>query len=499
MPASTRILRADNGEDISLGELVLSQERPLVWSVNDRQRLVPAQLTNAFPSGIKPVFKLRLASGRSVDATGNHKFLTIDGWSRLDELEAGSFVAVPRVLPPPQSLADRWSDDELALLAHLIGDGSIGPGFKYTTADDANKRLVHDLARRLFGIEAQAKKVGNTWNVWFPSPYRLTHAVHHPMRNWLEPHGLWLSRAWTKFVPTPIFGLPEKQVALFLHHLWATDGSITVNRNIRGEFVTTYYATTSERLALDVQRLLLRLGVRSTIGRSRKQRVGRPEEGVQYYRQCYSVRIQGAASQARFLRAVGCHGERGERIPGALAILDAIHENPNVDLVPWPVAKRIKEAAARTGVSHRDIAVALGETYCGSYLLGSESRPRRFSRTRLEAIAAVVGSSELLDIATSDLYWDEIAEITPLGLQPTFDATVAGTHNFVADGVIAHNSLEQDADVVIFLYRDEVYNRETPDRGTAEVIVAKHRNGPIGVTHLAFLDHYTRFANMARV
>jgi replicative DNA helicase len=59
-------------------------------------------------------------------------------------------------------------------------------------------------------------------------------------------------------------------------------------------------------------------------------------------------------------------------------------------------------------------------------------------------------------------------------------------------------SLEQDADVVIFLYRDEVYNRDTPDRGTAEVIVAKHRNGPIGVTHLAFLDHYTRFANMAR-
>ena len=47
--------------------------------------------------------------------------------------------------------------------------------------------------------------------------------------------------------------------------------------------------------------------------------------------------------------------------------------------------------------------------------------------------------------------------------------------------------------------RDEVYNRDTADRGTAEVIVAKHRNGPIGVTHLAFLDHYTSFANMARV
>jgi len=59
-------------------------------------------------------------------------------------------------------------------------------------------------------------------------------------------------------------------------------------------------------------------------------------------------------------------------------------------------------------------------------------------------------------------------------------------------------SIEQDADVVLFLYRDEVYNPETPDVGTAEVIVAKHRNGPTGTVRLAFLAHYTRFANMAR-
>jgi replicative DNA helicase len=60
-------------------------------------------------------------------------------------------------------------------------------------------------------------------------------------------------------------------------------------------------------------------------------------------------------------------------------------------------------------------------------------------------------------------------------------------------------SLEQDADVVMFLYRDEVYNQESPDKGTAEVIVAKHRNGPVGTTQLAFIDRYTRFANMAKV
>lgn len=60
-------------------------------------------------------------------------------------------------------------------------------------------------------------------------------------------------------------------------------------------------------------------------------------------------------------------------------------------------------------------------------------------------------------------------------------------------------SLEQDADVVLFLYRDEIYNPDSSDRGVAEIIVSKHRNGPTGMTQLAFLDHFTRFANMAKV
>jgi replicative DNA helicase len=60
-------------------------------------------------------------------------------------------------------------------------------------------------------------------------------------------------------------------------------------------------------------------------------------------------------------------------------------------------------------------------------------------------------------------------------------------------------SLEQDADVVLFIYRDEVYNKDSPDKGSAEVIIAKHRNGPTGTVQLAFLDHFTRFANMARM
>ena len=56
-------------------------------------------------------------------------------------------------------------------------------------------------------------------------------------------------------------------------------------------------------------------------------------------------------------------------------------------------------------------------------------------------------------------------------------------------------AIEQDADIIIFIYRDEVYNPESPDKGTAEIIIAKQRNGPIGTCRLTFLGKYTRFEN----
>jgi replicative DNA helicase len=494
MPASTKLRRADTGEEISLGELVLTQIQPMVWSLDSHQRMVPAKLTKAFPSGIKECFRLRLASGRSVEASANHPFLTIAGWKRLDELDKDNFVATPRRLPSPTTLNDTWTNDRLALLAHMLGDGSMGPSFKYATADPENRDLVCALAKSLFDIDATYTLAGRTFQVWFPSPYRLTHGVRHPMSNWADPLGLFGSRSWNKFVPSSIFGCSADQIAHFLHHLWATDGSITIGRNGKGDVLRTYYASTSEQLALDVQQLLLRLGIRSTIGSAKKQRT----TGVGEYRPGFSVRVQGTVDQTNFLSKVGCFGARGAVIPEALAVAAKQVPNPNVDLVPWGVADAVCDALRSSGITHRALAEALGEDYCGSYLLGNEARPRRFSRGRLRRIGETVKSPHLIDVATSDVFWDRIVSIESTGMQPTFDATVEGTHNFIADGVVAHNSLEQDADVVMFLYRDEIYNPESPDRGTAEIIVAKHRSGPVGTSRLAFLDHYTKFANMAK-
>ncbi len=116
LTADTRILRADTGAEVTLGELVSSGERDVaVWSLDERLRLIPRTMTHAFPSGVKEVFKVRLRSGREVQATANHPFLTYDGWHPLRDLAIGARVAVPRHTPGPIDLRSMPESDVIAL------------------------------------------------------------------------------------------------------------------------------------------------------------------------------------------------------------------------------------------------------------------------------------------------------------------------------------------------------------------------------------------------
>jgi replicative DNA helicase len=109
-----------------------------------------------------------------------------------------------------------------------------------------------------------------------------------------------------------------------------------------------------------------------------------------------------------------------------------------------------------------------------------------------------VSSENLRRLAASDVYWDEVASIEPDGVVEVFDLTVPGPHNFVAGDIIVHNSIEQDADLVGFVFREEVYNRDREDlKGLAELILAKQRNGPVGTVNLVFLHAQTKFENRA--
>lgn len=417
LTAETRLLRADDNTEVTLGDLVASGERDVrVWSLDEDMRLVPATLTHAFPSGTKEAFRLRLASGRQVTATGNHPFRTVEGWARLDELTVGSRLAVPRRLGTPENISAPT------------------------------------------GTPSEEGSEGTNGQSWI-------------LEDRLDP---------------ALFGFADDALASALATVFGRIGSLTVG-TLRGRPLVRLTASSSRRRVLeDLQLALLRFGVQS-----RLCPVG--EKGRRW-----RLWIHGVEHQRRFLERIGVAGERGAMTSEALAALTDTTSNPNVDTIPPAVKEKIVAALDDAGMTQRQLAEAIGEQYCGGYFLGTESRPRATSRQRLERIADAVGSKELAALATSDVFWDEVVEIEPVGPREVFDATVPGTHNFVANGVIAHNSIEQDADVVLFLYRDQVYNPDTPDQDMAEVIIAKHRAGPTGTVRLVWLDYCTTFTDLAR-
>jgi len=277
------ITMADTGVRIPIKNLI-GKSSFKVWALDTAtQKIKLAMVSNAFSTGVKPVFSLQTALGRKIHATANHKFLTIRGWKRLDELSRGDYLAIPRILS--SSNKSTISRAKLALLGHLIGDG-----------------CTRDLWR--------------------------------------------------------MYAVPSMQL-----------NQITTRR----------------------------------------------------------------------------------------------------------------------------MQSELGNKYCGTTLY-----KQNVSRERASKLATIVKSQDIQNLANSDIYWDKIIEIKPEGETEVYDLTVPIHHNFIANDIVVHNSIEQDADLVMMIYRDEYYNPDTPDRGITEVSIVKHRNGPVGTIKLLFNAELTKFESLAK-
>jgi replicative DNA helicase len=486
LAGESRVYLPETGQYRPIAELVGSSGFEVIAVNRDTWKLERRKVTRAFSTGCKPVYRLTTQLGRTIRATGNHKFLAFDGWKRLDEVEIGEHLALPRGLPGPT--ASTMSKDELALLGHLIGDGCTLPrhAIQYTTREQELANRVADLAIRVFGrtVRPRIQRERRWYQVYLSSARRLTHGRRNPISAWLDELGAFGLRSHEKRVPRRVFEQPPSAIATFLRHLWSTDGCVFLARGRKATPIV-YYATSSPRLAADVQSLLLRLGMNAIWSRVGNAR-GRPQ---------HHVKLTGAPDVARFLEVVGCLGESRAAAGVRIALkVGETRANPNRDVIPAAAWRDVVEPA-RLGaeMTTRQLQGGLGTAYCGSSLYRTNLSRERAART-----AEVVGSDTLARLAASEVYWDRVTAIEPDGVEDVYDLTVEGLHNFVAEDIVVHNSIEQDADVVMFIYRDEYYNKESERLGEADMIVAKHRNGPIGEVALTFLPKYPKFANLYR-
>jgi replicative DNA helicase len=470
-----------DGRRVPISDLV--GKIPEVVAVGDDGKLVSARSDKVWKVGTREVFELKLASGRKIRATSKHRLLTADGWQRLSAMAVGDRIAAARNVPEP-AITESWPDSSVALLGQLIGDGSYlsGQPLRYSTASEENSRVVEQGALALGSSVKRYKGrrgwhqllIGNNGNRW--------HA--RGVGGWLKELGIFGQRSHEKRIPDAAFKLSNTQIALLLKHLWAADGCIHARRPGQRGSQTIYYGTNSDGLAYDVAALLLRVGI---YARLKKVHRGK-------YRPGFQVFVSGSSDQKQFIETVGSFGPRAEPARKVRSRLTGMEANPNVDTVPREVFSHVALAMARQGLSRQEVASLRGLHRTNLYMDYSPSR------RVLESYAAVLNDQRLSELATNDLFWDSITSITSIGLEEVYDITVPGLANWLADGLVSHNSgaIEQDADLVMFIYRDEYYDKQSEKQGIAEVIIGKQRNGPVGTVELQFHNAHVRFNDLAR-
>jgi replicative DNA helicase len=577
------------------------------------------ELTTVVPSafvddGLKPVYRLRTASGREVRTTASHPFLTPEGWVPLADLAAGRRIGVPAAVPvfghhplPP---------DEVLMLAHLVvapGHDELGPRL-WTD----NREVATDIEHRgvSYGVRVVDRTLpagGRTWDV----------VSGTELADLARRHGI-AGPLDERRVPTPIFRLPRDLLARFLNR--ALGAAASVWRPAHGAPGRVVVVARSRQLVDELRHLLLRFGIRARVNQSvvasddltwiaHELVVDEPQQIVALAEQIgllgHEAELGAVVAHARSLAprpplAVAAPGGTKGPAPAAVAASQGAAAPPPAASTPDGAPTGALVWDEIVAIDHDgdeqvyDLSVPQLHNFVAadvfvhntSFGLGMATHAALYANKPVLVFSLEMGSLELSQrmlsgearidssrVRTGRLNEDDWSRISqaigrlasaPIWIDDNPNVTVmeirakarrlksqvgdlgmvivdylqlmsgrAGAENRQVEvseisrglkilareletPVVAlsqlsrqlelradkrpmladlreSGSIEQDADVVMFIYRDDMYHADSPDRGQAEIIVSKHRNGPTGVCRLAFLEQYTRFANMAKV
>jgi len=382
------------------------------------------------PSGVRRVGRLTLANGMAVRCTPDHPIFTQRGWVNAEELGARDFVAVSRTLPAG---SDPIPPHKAALLGYALSEGSLGYDshfYLYSSSAEelaAMARVVSDFPNTIARIEH--REGGRAGSV---RPARIDRGAPSGAVSFLfEECGLQGKGALEKRVPPLVDQWNEEALARLVAALFQGDGCI------HAPTLSVYYATSSVGLAEDVRRLLLKLGISSTVHRkSFRYRGGRRTD--------YTVNLLGGRTTfRRFAEQVGSHllsGKQGQlqALLSRYADLGPLLARGTVDIVPLAVCRiALRDAIAKSYPSLKAGCRALGIAY---RMMFTDEGKGGIRRDTLRHVAQRLDSPSLDALANELIAWSRPRSYVLEGEEPTYDFEVPVARSFLANGIAVHNS-----------------------------------------------------------
>src|SRR6266511_1976531 len=406
-----------------------------------------------------------LSNGIELSGTPDHRVLTDRGWIGIGELGADDYVAVPHELVSPTA-PTQCDHSRLRVLAYLIGDGGLSQGavVNFTNRDD---RLIgayrHALSKAFPSVRHRVGEHSTGVKVVYTGNGRGNGGPASPLVQWLRELGLKAPRgskiggpqSAEKFVPDFVFGLDDESIGRFLAALWDCDGYVCER--------FAHYKTVSRTLARQVQDLLLRLGISSVIYEADLDRDRNPGGSEHSYQ---VTLFDGCAFTDHVQRYMASN--RKWRIQ-----MTVESKGTSVDRASFVTALQ-----ARVNVPTRELAARFELPRWNVMPYAVATRPRIHAGTMTKLLEHV----EMPEIERLlNVQWVRVRSVEDAGRQLVYDITVDGIHNFVANGVVAHNCIYQEqllrmAEVLAGYSLEEADNLRKATGKKIRSLIAKERS-----------------------
>lgn len=401
-----------------------------VLTVNeDTYELQPRKVVAVESNGVKETVVVKTAQ-RQLRSTPHHPILANNTWINAGELKVGDLIAVPKRLAFGSG---NLPDYELDMLAIWLAEGS---DYTITNKSPAIVELLHRHGETM-GVTPVAKDNLN-WRFFTGNRAGGAKAgSKNPLRMLLEKHGVWGLDSKTKFIPEVIFGLREEQIARFLNLFFATDGSIS--RRSKNTW-SLEVGLANEKMVRQLASLLHKFGIRPAV-RHKVHAAKSSRTGENF--ESWTLVASKSSDILTFASRIGALGkEAAVNAAAADALKSAGTVNSYLPVAYDDFIEHLRYKPEEKGkfggynnVVARDLPAALRD---GLNSWRKQTRTR-VSAARYEALRGF--SDGFFDpIAYGDVAWEEVTEVEQAEKAMTWDLSVEGNHNFIANGIVVHNT-----------------------------------------------------------
>lgn len=406
---------------------------PTILSLNEQNKLIKKEISAVYNNGEKKIYKIKTRLGKTIKATANHPFKTINGWINLEDLKTGNFIGLSRKASTSNK-AYNIEDYKLAVLGYLIAEGNLchTNGFYFYSG---GKEELNDYKKQLEMFKNTKGTLNSSKSAVSIYAGRVNLNKKSEAVEWVKNIGLYGQKAIDKKLPDFVFELNKEQTSLLLSKMFQGDGCI----NLKRKYPQIFYATSSKVLAKQLQHLFLKLNIITTLHTKKfKYREG--------YKKGYTITINRYNNIKEFYDNCSKHliGEKKrvfEEIIKKHAIINSKTgegaARGSKDIIPGVVRERIVKKINKQGYTLKGFARKFNFS---ERLLFNDKKKKGYLRETVNKLSRILNDKELFDISNSDIYWDEIIKIESVGKEITYDLTIDKTHNFVANDFIVHNS-----------------------------------------------------------